>query len=120
MKPLKKKAWYKASRGGTRVLARKDYPLDKNLQERRDRQPGNEKKSRGVEQQTVSKEICHIVVETPVFIPYSKESAIKRRLQEVDELMAEATGYPAVRFVERCGGTMIAELLGRANPWAQH
>ena len=38
----------------------------------------------------------------------------------MDELIAEATGYPSVRFVERCGVSTIADLLGRANPWAKH
>ena len=28
-KPLKLKAWYKTKRGGTRVLARKDFPMRK-------------------------------------------------------------------------------------------
>ena len=47
-----------------------------------------------------------MVVATPVFIPYTKESAVKRRLQEVDNLMGDAMGYPSVRFVERCGGSL--------------
>ena len=61
-----------------------------------------------------------MVVETPVVIPYRKESAMKRRLQEIDNPMWEATGTPNLRFVERCCGSTIADLLGRANPWGKH
>ena len=41
-----------------------------------------------------------------------------RRLQEVDKMIGEATGSPSARFVERCGGATIVDLLGRNNPWA--
>ena len=61
-----------------------------------------------------------MVVENLVFIPYTKESAVRRRLQEIDNLMGEATVYPNVRFVERCGGSTISDCLGRANPWANY
>ena len=57
-------------------------------------------------------------METPIFIPFTKESKLKKRLQEVDRLIGEATGTPACRFVERCGGSTIVGLLGRNNPWA--
>ena len=57
-------------------------------------------------------------IETPIFVPFTKESKLKKRLQEVDRLIGEATGTPACRFVERCGGSTIVGLLGRNNPWA--
>ena len=57
-------------------------------------------------------------VETPVFLPYTKELALKKRLQEIDKLIGEATRSPAARFVERCGGATVVDLLGRDNPWA--
>ena len=59
------------------------------------------------------------VVETPIFVPYTKDSALRKRLQEVDDTIGEATNAPAVRFVERCGGGTIIELLGCSNPWAR-
>ena len=36
-----------------------------------------------------------------------KESSLKKRLQQVDELIGEATRTPAARFVERCGGPQL-------------
>ena len=57
-------------------------------------------------------------IETPIFVPFTKESRLKKRLQEVDRLIGEATGTPACRFVERCGGSTIVGLLCRNNPWA--
>ena len=43
-----------------------------------------------------------MVVKTLVFIPYTKESAVRMRLQKIDNLMKEATGCPNLRFWERC------------------
>ena len=43
------------------------------------------------------------VVETPFFIPYTKDSALKRMMQEVDDRIGEATNTPALKFVKRCG-----------------
>ena len=60
-----------------------------------------------------------MVVETLVFIPYTKDSVVRRKMQEADNLIAEAKRTPGIRFVERCGGATIAELLGRSNPWAK-
>ena len=51
-------------------------------------------------------------------IPHMRESAVKRRLQEIDNLICEATNTPSVRFVERYRGSTITDLLGRANLWA--
>ena len=53
-----------------------------------------------------------------MFVPYTQDSILKRRLEELDDRVGEATGNPAVRFVERCGGGTIIDLLGRSNPWA--
>ena len=83
LKPLKLKAWYKTKGVGTRVSARKDFPMRKDATWERGTKSG---KARGRGDEDLDgqegKEIHHMVVETPVFIPYSKESAIKRRLQE--------------------------------------
>ena len=59
------------------------------------------------------------VVETPVFIPYTKNSALKKMIQEVDHRIGEATNTPSVKFVERCGGSTVMDLLSRSNPWAK-
>ena len=57
--------------------------------------------------------------ETPVFVPLSKDSALRNRLQEVDDVLSEATNTLAVRFVERCGGGTLIGLLGCSNPWVK-
>ena len=50
-------------------------------------------------------------VKTQILVSFTKESRLKKRLQEVDRLIGEATRPSAVRFVERCGGTTIIGLL---------
>ena len=59
------------------------------------------------------------VVETPIFILYTKDSSLKKRLQELDDKLGEATNTPASRFVVRCGGGTLIYLLGRSNPWVK-
>ena len=44
------------------------------------------------------------MVETPIFIPYTKDSVLRKTLQAMDNLVGETTNSPAARFVERCGG----------------
>ena len=116
LKPLKQKAWYKTRRGGTKVSAAKDFPLGREARQGNGKRydAGEGKK----EEDRQENKPRQLVVETPVFIPYTRESVVKKRLQEIDNLMGEATEYPAVTFVERCGGSTISDLLGRANPWA--
>ena len=58
------------------------------------------------------------MVETPVFIPFTKDSRLRKRLQELDYQLGEATNSPAARFFERCGGQTVADLLTMSNPWA--
>ena len=60
-----------------------------------------------------------LCIETPVFIPFTKESTLKKRLQVVDKLIDEATRMPAAQSLERCGGATIVDLLGWNNPWAR-
>ena len=52
-----------------------------------------------------------LCVETPIFIPFTKESALKKRIQEIDKLICEATRSLAAIFVERCGGATVVDLL---------
>ena len=59
------------------------------------------------------------MVETPIFIPYTLESKMRKRLQEIDDSLGEATNSPAIRFVERCRGGTLVELLTSSNPWAK-
>ena len=59
------------------------------------------------------------MVETPIFIPFRKESQLRRQLQEVDDALGEATNSPAVRFVERCEGGKLIDSLTSSNPWAK-
>ena len=37
----------------------------------------------------------------------------------MDRMLGEATNSPTVRFIERCGGGTVIDLLGRSNPWAK-
>ena len=56
------------------------------------------------------------VVETPIFIPYTKDSTLRKRLQESDDKLGEDTNSPGVKFVERCGGLTLMDILTRSNP----
>ena len=56
------------------------------------------------------------VVEMLVFVPYTKESTLRKRLHEVDNMLGEATNTPACRIMKRCGEGTIMDLLSRANP----
>lgn len=59
------------------------------------------------------------MVESPVFVPFTKESRLRKRLQVIDDTIGESTRSPGLRFIERCGGQTIIDLLGRSNPWAK-
>ena len=56
------------------------------------------------------------MVETLVFIPYTKNSKLRMRIKKVDNKLGEAMNTPACRFVERVGGGTIIDLLGKSNP----
>ena len=57
------------------------------------------------------------VVETPIFIPYTEDSTLRRKLQEADDRLREETNSPAVKFVERCGDSTLMDILSRSNLW---
>ena len=57
-------------------------------------------------------------VETIVFIPMTKESRLRKTLQEMDEDICRTTNSPTARFIER-GGPTVLELVGRNNPWGK-
>ena len=59
------------------------------------------------------------MVEAPVFVPYTRDSTLRKSLQRLDDTLGECLGSPGVRFVERCGGQTLIELLGSSNPWAR-
>ena len=77
LNPSKTMAGFKTRMRGTKTLARKDFPQGRGMQEggRRSRQ-----KKEGQESQEVQElqEELHIVVETPVIIPYTREYVVKR------------------------------------------
>ena len=56
-------------------------------------------------------------METPIFIPYTKDSTLRKRLQEADDRLGVETNSPSVKFVERCGGSTLINILTRSNPW---
>ena len=50
------------------------------------------------------------VVETPIFIPFTKGSILQKEMQQHDNILGEAMNAPGVRFVERCDPTIIDTL----------
>ena len=54
-----------------------------------------------------------------IFIPYTRDSSLKKSLQKIDDTLGECLGSPGVRFVERCGGQTLMDLLATNNPWAR-
>ena len=61
--------------------------------------------------------ITQIFVETIVFVPPIKDSELKRRLQDVDNVLKQVLDCPGIRFIERGGTTVMGEL-GRTNLWS--
>ena len=59
------------------------------------------------------------IVESPVLVPYTRDSKLRKALQVLDDTLGVCMGTPRVRFVERCGGQTLVELLGSSNPWAR-
>ena len=59
------------------------------------------------------------MIETPVFIPYTVDSWLRKELQRIDDIVGEIMRSPGRRCVERCGGNTVIGLLGSSNPWAQ-
>lgn len=55
------------------------------------------------------------IVEVPIFIPYTKDSQLRKGLQKVDDTLGETKGTPSARFVERCGGRTVIDHLGQAT-----
>ena len=43
------------------------------------------------------------VVESPIFIPYTRDSKLRSSLQEADDTLGEIIGSPAMKFVKRFG-----------------
>ena len=37
----------------------------------------------------------------------------------MDDAIGEATNSPAIRFVERCGGSKLIDILTSSNPWSK-
>ena len=123
LKKLKTKTWFRPSRGGTKVSLGKDYP--KPYQQR---QPGDNPRKWRVKQPTPAPTRTQKdpgggtrvkVLESPVFIPFTWDSMLRKALQKVDDILGECMNSPGVKFVERCGGQTIGELLGSSNPWAR-
>ena len=54
-------------------------------------------------------------IESVVFVPLTLGSALKGKLQEMDEYICKATNVPSVRFMER-GGPTLRDQVRRTNP----
>ena len=87
-----------------------DFPVGP--KERRGRMNGNEQRMKGIKYGQVVK-----IMETPMFLPFIKESVLRKALKEVDEVIGEATGSPSLRFVGCCGGGTLIDLLGDSSLW---
>ena len=111
LKSLWNRTWYKSRRGGTKVSADLDHPT----LERKGKGRGVDVTTSG-EKQTKEEKIK--VVETPIFIPFTLESRMRKRMQETDDVLGEATNSPSVRFVEREGPT-VKETVGCNHPGAK-
>ena len=55
--------------------------------------------------------------ETVVFVPSTKGSLLKKRLQKADNIFATLHKTSAVRFVEK-GGRKVAQIVGTPDPWS--
>ena len=55
-------------------------------------------------------------VESAIFIPYTKGSALKRALQKWDNQYTASHNMPKVRFMEK-GGPKIKTVVCKSNPW---
>ena len=122
MKGLTTRMWFKPTRGGNRISKLKDHPAPVPPGRRHNinsnRSNGNKQwkvhlPKEGTQRATSQKVK---VVESPVFIPYTRDSKLRRALQEADDTIGEVLGTPSVRFVERCGGQTLVGLLGSSNP----
>lgn len=76
------------------------------------RQEGNNRQPQGEK----NRKQGTVVVETVVFVPYTPQSALKKKLQEADDCLTSSLGRPRARFVEKAGGTIVTQV-GRPNPW---
>ena len=131
IKGTKIRSWFKPARGGQKISLLKDYPVasghrkgpgspDSPVRHRGKWQvkgPGN--KPTGPETGEKQEDQMTKVIESPVFIPYTRDSRLKKALQTIDETLCQCLGSPKVKFVERYGGQTIVELLGASNPWAK-
>ena len=52
-----------------------------------------------------------------LLIPYTIGSKLKEKIQDADDKFVSLLGGGWVRVVER-GGTVLAHMLGRSDPWA--
>ena len=85
MKAFHSKMWFKSKRGGSKVSTTLDFPDGTDMKGRKGKRNSPEgrqrKEGNGVEK----------IVETPIFIPYTKESKLRKKLQELDDTIGEAT-----------------------------
>ena len=123
MKALKTRLWFKPTRGGTKVSQMKDHPVITKGKRGNLGRNGRWRVQHPQQQHEPLPNTGTItkvkVIESPVFVPYTRDSKLKKALQTMDDTLGECMGSPSVRFVERCGGQTIGDLLGSSNPWAK-
>ena len=123
LKKLTVRTWFRPARGGGKVSMNKNYPtkaLDHTTSHRKwrvtttniEKPPNTQGKSQGNSPKVK-------VLESLVFVPYTRDSVLRKGLQRLDDILDEAMNSPGLRFVERCGGHTIVELLRTSNPWAK-
>ena len=126
IKQLKTKTWFQPARGGSKISTSKDHPQAYRQQNKKGYTNrwniGQPERSDGRPSPPPTKEKQESkvkVLESPIFIPFTKDSTLRKALQVVDDTLGECMNTPGVRFVERCGGQTIGELLGNSNPWSK-
>ena len=121
LKQLAPKTWFRPTRGGNKVSVAKDHPVPVHqrlkLKKKSPNQRMDGKKPEATPTSSPPKTIK--VVESPIFVPFTRDSKLRKTLQQLDDQLGECMKSPAVRFVERCGGQTLGELLGSSNPWAR-
>ena len=130
LKGLDKTQWFRPKRGGKDKREAKEVPdiikeetsrwagkrrkksKEEGTEEPETRQEGNDRQP----QEGECRRQGTVVVETVIFVPYTPQSILKKKLQEADDCLTSSLGRPRARFVENAGGTIVTQV-GRPNPW---
>merc|ERR1711867_412183 len=101
LKQLKTRVWFKPTRGGTKTSQLKDHPV-KGLQHTSagPRKENTWKVHGRTRLNTATTEptgpsVKIKVIETPVFVPYTRDSKLRKALQMADDTLGECLNNPS-------------------------